>query len=371
MSILSARVYQYALPLRRPLSLPGGLISERRGLLLCLEGPAGVAGWGEAAPLPGFSKESLEDAAAALARIARTLHGKSLPLSTDLLRDHSLPPSVSFALESACLNLMAAREGVPLYRMITDFPPERIRLNALLHGERAEILEKAGTLAVRDYRAAKLKVGGANWRAAAEWVAEVRAALGDAVALRLDANRAWELPDAVAFARAAAEYAIEYIEEPLRDPRLLPDFRAASGMDYALDETLQELGEEAFAPESGAREALEASRATDRIIRDACACVWKPTLFHFPNISACIARGGLLGRPIIISAAYESGVGIATLAQYAAAFSGPERPVGLDTYAWLADDILETPLPIPSAEADPALLAEYAHNVMTGVLEPL
>ena len=281
MSILSARVYRYALPLRRPLPLPGGAIRERRGLLLRLEGPEGIVGWGEAAPLPGFSKESLEEAAAALMRIAHAMQGNDLPIPTALLDDNPLPPSVSFAVEAACLNLAAARQGIPMYRMITDAPPKRILLNALLHGDRAEVLEKAGTLAALGYRAAKLKVGGADWREAAAWVGEVRAALGDAVALRLDANRAWDLPDAVAFGKAVAAYGIEYIEEPLRDPRLLPDFRAATGMDYALDETLQELGDAAFALDSSPRDTLDASRVLYRVIRDARACIWKPlSLIH-------------------------------------------------------------------------------------------
>lgn len=368
MIIRAAQVYRYELPLRRPVPLPGGAITERRGLLLRLEGPEGVAGWGEAAPLPGFSKERLEDAAAALTHAARALRGTNLPIPTGLLNECPLPPSVSFAVESACLNLAAARQGVPMYQMITDTPPTRILLNALLHGSREAVLEKAGTLAGLGYRAAKLKTGGADWRAAAAWVGEARAALGDAMTLRLDANRAWDLPDAVAFAKAVAGCNIEYIEEPLRDPRLLPDFHGDTGMDYALDETLQELGDAAFAADNAPGDTLDASRVLYRVIRGARACVWKPTLFHFPNISACIARGGLLGRPIVISAAYESGLGIATLAQYAAAFSGPDTPVGLDTYAWLAQDLLQAPLPLPHPEASTALLAEYARAVKTETL---
>ena len=55
-------LFQYRLPLVAALKLKGALLLERKGLLVRLANPTGAVGWGEVSPLPGFSRESLEEA---------------------------------------------------------------------------------------------------------------------------------------------------------------------------------------------------------------------------------------------------------------------------------------------------------------------
>ena len=52
-----------------------------------------------------------------------------------------------------------------------------------------------------------------------------------------------------------------------------------------------------------------------------------------------IGRLARTGKPIVFSAAFESGVGISLIAQLAAEFS-PQLAAGLDTLDWLANDLL-------------------------------
>ena len=56
---MNASLYRYRLPLSQPLRFHDRQISVREGLLLKWENS-----WGEIAPLPGFSKETLEEAEA-------------------------------------------------------------------------------------------------------------------------------------------------------------------------------------------------------------------------------------------------------------------------------------------------------------------
>ena len=79
--------------------------------------------------------------------------------------------------------------------------------------------------------------------------------------LRLDANRAWSLSDALEFAHGIAGVQIEYLEEPLQNPAALPAFHEHSGLSVALDETLLEQPPENF-----------------RDYRGVCAVVIKPTM---------------------------------------------------------------------------------------------
>src|SRR3954452_11318551 len=63
------------LPLRRPLATAHGEVAARDVVVLKLEAGDGLAGFGEAAPLPGYDAVSTEDAALALGAYAATLRG--------------------------------------------------------------------------------------------------------------------------------------------------------------------------------------------------------------------------------------------------------------------------------------------------------
>ena len=107
------------------------------------------------------------------------------------------------------------------------------------------------------------------------------------------------------------------MEEPLQDSNLLEELYARTGARYALDETL--LRERQI-------------EAWPNVV----ALVCKPTILGGRDrIQQLVATG----KPVIFSAAFESGVGVARIAQLAAELS-PEHAAGLDTLDWLADDLL-------------------------------
>src|SRR5215213_2314031 len=71
-------------------------------------------------------------------------------------------------------------------------------------------------------------------------VAAVRAAIGPEVALRVDANGAWETVEvAVAALRALEPVGIEYAEEPVHGVEPLRAVRAAVAVPIAMDETAE------------------------------------------------------------------------------------------------------------------------------------
>lgn len=115
----------------------------------------------------------------------------------------------------------------------------------------------------------KVKVGGGSGpKADAERSLELLRGSPKGSTLRLDANQAWAMDEALCFSTAltgasgigvvgdgsgahtasCAELgSVEYIEEPLRNPRLLGKFWELSGkaLPYALDESLG-MGREVF-----------------------------------------------------------------------------------------------------------------------------
>ena len=59
--IKNIRLHHYQLPVKEPLYVRGSRLNMREGYILEFQGPGGYAGYGEIAPLPGFSKENLKD----------------------------------------------------------------------------------------------------------------------------------------------------------------------------------------------------------------------------------------------------------------------------------------------------------------------
>jgi O-succinylbenzoate synthase len=329
-------LYRYSLPFSRPLPLGGITRFQREGILLRLSGDDGSEGWGETAPLPGFSVESQSEAASQLRRLAGSMVGREVkedwvdPYGEFGRELDRVAPSVRFGFELAVWNLYAPSSGRTLPEVVTPFPRAVVPVNGLLAGSPAEVLVEARRKSDAGYRSIKLKIG---TRTVAEDVALVRAlgeGLGEDISLRLDANRLWDYEEAAEFVRGTAGVRFEYVEEPLADPERLPDFVGEFGVPVALDESL--VGME---PEK-----LEAF---------AVAFVLKPTLLG--GISRTLRAAGRahrLGVTPVISSAYESGVGTAALVALAAGIG--DRPVaaGLDTYRMMAEDVLETPLNLPA-----------------------
>lgn len=369
MNIAKANVFRYRLPLKHAVTLkPGFVIGEREGVLLRLCGEDGAEAWGEAAPLPGFSLETPDVAQAALVECAQSLSGQPFPEQIEEYQARNMMPalawpSVSFAVESAALGLRAAQAGMPLWRSLCADPLETLPVCALLIGPPKAVPAQAEKIRATDCRAVKLKVGRDDLAAEVEMVHAVRAALGSEIELRLDANRVWDFETAVAFGKQVADCDIAFIEEPLEDSSQNPLFSEETGIPFALDETLHQ---------PGALGGANGAEALYRLCQQAGAVVLKPSLVHLPGLASLLATAGFPVKRLVFSAAFESGVGIAVLAQYAAAFGTPGVAAGLDTYGLLAEDVLETPLPIASgpvhleAVATAAQLVHHARLIPVG-----
>src|SRR5919199_4782313 len=151
MKLASFDLYRYSLPLSRPLALKGAKLSRREGLLLRLTGDDGSEGWGESAPLPGFSRESLTEAAGQLRRLAGAMiRGEVTDDWVDpdgefgrRLEHTGIAPSVRFGLELAVWNLYATSSGKTLPELMAPSPRADVPVNGLLSGPPERVLEEA------------------------------------------------------------------------------------------------------------------------------------------------------------------------------------------------------------------------------------
>jgi O-succinylbenzoate synthase len=360
--LASFSIYRYRLPFTTPVAFGGEEATHREGFLVRLVSAAGAAAWGEASPLPGFSAERPGEALEQLRRLCTAMRGRPItPAWVDTegpwyreIRAMELPPSVCFAFETAAWQLYGAAVGRTLPQLCTAEPRDTVALNALLIGSGPEVEARARSFAEQGYGTVKLKVGRAPVEADIEQVRRVRRALGPEVSLRLDANRAWSATQALAFGEGVRGCGVEYLEEPLADPEGLPALAAALPVPVALDETVVGLEPESLVEHTYAR-----------------ALVLKPMLLGWGRSLRLARVADTLGLTPVVSSCFETGVGMRALVALAAAAGTRPAAAGLDTYRWLADDVIAPRLDVarPCVEVRP--LMQAAWRVQAEALDPV
>ena len=205
-----------AIPFRRPFVTAGGVVSERELVLLRLEASDGTVGWGEAAPFEPYDGVPLERAVAALSGGG----GRR-------------PPQARAAEEIARLDLEARQEGRPLAEPVRDALPVNMTLAA---GPPEEVAARAKEGLRLGYACFKVKVGLPD---DVERVAAVREAVGPWPALRVDANRAWTVDQAVSCIRAIEDHDLEFVEQPCRSLDELRAVRGRVSTPIAADESVR------------------------------------------------------------------------------------------------------------------------------------
>ncbi len=317
----------YSLPLRRPLATARGLITRREGLVLTLIGEGGHRGRGEAAPLPGWSPESLRDAREALGGAAPHLEGRALPDSPEgiaaAVRDMALPPSAAHAVDQALLDLLAAARGLPLARLLSPGARTAVPISRLVHGP-----EDAAAAARSGIRVVKLKVAALPLDEDLARVEATRSALGGAATIRLDANGGWSEAQAAEALERLAPLGIECVEDPVDSLAAMARLRRL-GIPLAADALLRGPAD------------------LERILRAGAAdvAVVKPSFVG--GISAgleLLRAASAAGLGLVVTTALGAAIERRGALHLAAAAPAGLRPCGLDTGGLLARDIGEGPV---------------------------
>ena len=279
--------FRYALP------MSGG--GNRKGILVRLEKPDGTVGWGDAAPLLGWSIETV-DAVEAFIKA-----GKS---------EDEAPASLVFALESA-------RAGIPKTER------HAIPLNALLDGSPQEIFERGQAALAGGCECLKIKTAGLSLDELPSLIGRLSSMANGRCRFRIDPNRGWDMDSTLRVAESIKNLPVDYIEEPVGDVSMLPGLIKNCPVGIALDETLREITPGKLAAYKGAA-----------------ALVLKPTLMGGLKVCSDFAQAGAsLGMVPVVSACYESGVGIQALGCFALSLPCAAA-AGLDTYSRLEQDVL-------------------------------
>jgi L-Ala-D/L-Glu epimerase len=336
------------LRLRAPLRAAWGELRERELVRVRVDFGEDDCGFGEAAPLEPYDGVSIAAVLAALDAYAAVL-ARAEPRTThaELLAacaaERPLPQALA-AIDLALWDRAGRRTGFPVAQLIAAGAVDSVDVNSMIGAEdRAGAAAAAAAAAEAGFRCVKLKVGVGD---DAGRLAAVRAAAGDSMAIRIDANGAWSTPDeAIANLRVLAPAGIELCEEPVHGLAAMRAVRARSPVPVAMDETAAERG----AAGSGAADAvcLKITRCggISGLLRDARA-----------------ARAA--GTKVYVASSHDGPLGTAAGVHAAAGLkaSGPVAYCGLATLEAFedVDPVLAVQDGAIAVPAGPGLLPDYA-----------
>jgi L-alanine-DL-glutamate epimerase-like enolase superfamily enzyme len=185
------------LALRQPVVAAWGVLRERVVLRVRLEWDAGDFGVGEAAPLEPYDGVPLAAVAAALQAYGSVLAAADAGAGHDALlaacaAERPLAQALA-AIDLALWDRAGRRAGRSVASLLAPGAATSVAVNATLGAEdRAGAAAEAPAAARAGFGCVKLKVGIGDDPGR---VAAVRAALGPAIAIRVDANGAWSSVD--------------------------------------------------------------------------------------------------------------------------------------------------------------------------------
>ncbi|HEY0992498.1 MAG TPA: enolase C-terminal domain-like protein, partial [Kofleriaceae bacterium] len=326
--------------------------TERAAVIVEVRSAGGAVGLGEAAPLPGMSLDTLDEANRSIAGFARTApfdvelpppgrrpvnveapraRGPGLrnpaidprPILAIADRDamHAFlvaPPAARFAIETAVLDAIGRERGRSIAALFGG-SDEPLALAAVV-----DDAEQARRAFADGIRCLKIKLAADDDPGR---VFAIAAAVPQA-RLRIDANRSWPRAEVADRLAALAALPIDYVEEPCRDSHQL--LSESLPCPIALDEGLLAMSEV---------EICVALRSIPRLA----AVVLKPTLLGgFSVVFPIAALAQSCRVPPIVSHALEGPIGSAACAEIARAIGG-RHAVGLAAHAALAGWAIAVP----------------------------
>jgi O-succinylbenzoate synthase len=144
--------------------------------------------------------------------------------------------------------------------------------------------------------------------------------------VRVDANGAWTVDQAIA--AAAALGPLEYLEQPCATVEELAELRRRVDVPVAADESIRKAGDPLAVVRAGAADIAVLKVAP------------------LGGISAMLKIAAQIDIPVVVSSALDSAVGIAVGLAAAAALSNLDHACGLGTGRLFAEDVAEPVLPV-------------------------
>ncbi|WP_318391251.1 dipeptide epimerase [Microbacterium maritypicum] len=321
------RVLRVPSPLVRPFVTAVRQTEHLDVVLVEVSDVDGRRGYGEAAVSWRVTGESPQSVAAVVAGpLAEVVLGRNVGdpgIAADIARAVWGNAAARSAVECAVADLAAQQRGLPLAQSLTSAPaPARIRTDMTLSaGEPSALAAVSEEHVAAGFGCLKIKASAAHDTVAG--LRAVRAAVGPAITLRVDANQAWGVETAIRVIRAAEDegLGLELVEQPVaaHDLDALAAVTAAVDTPIMADESVRTARDVRVIADRGAADLVNIKLAKTGGLAEA-------------FVAAEVARTAGLG--VVIGCMMESHVGVTAAAHLAAAVA-PDVVHDLDAALWL------------------------------------
>ncbi len=154
---------KYQLPFATPLKTSNQTFEFREGYILKYS-EQNFSCYGEAAPLPGFSKESLSEVEKSLDdirnEITRILHyEKPVESLRDIYKKYQLPASLQFGLDTVAHQIEAERLDLNLHQYLFEDAKPEVPVNALISLNAEDVTGNIAHFVDEGFKTIKCKIG--------------------------------------------------------------------------------------------------------------------------------------------------------------------------------------------------------------------
>lgn len=242
MIIAKAELFPATFKLKNPYTIAYDSVATAPNLILRIETKSGLVGWGNAAPDPQVTGETIAMTRAVLAeQIIPAIIGRDARALAEIYeigRQQALPaPAARAALDMAVYDLFGQHVKLPLHQLFGFARPQILTSITLGIAALEESVRHAHEFVQAGFRALKIKTG-LDWREDLERIKAIRQAVGNEILLRVDANQGYSVQQALDFLRGVQDCRIEFVEQPTpaKDWQALKTVSAASPIPLMADE---------------------------------------------------------------------------------------------------------------------------------------
>lgn len=212
-------IYRLSIPLIEPFTTSLGTDEAAHNIIVKIDTEEGVTGFGECSPYMPINGESQDTCFIVGQYFAKALKGKDALQIVDCisLMDKIIyaNQSIKSAFDMALYDIAAQNAGQPLYQFLGGEKKKTIVTDYTVSiGEPEKMAEDAVKIKLQGYPAIKIKLG-KDGRKDVERIHAIRAAVGNEIPLRIDANQGWKIREAIETLKALEPYNIQHCEEPI------------------------------------------------------------------------------------------------------------------------------------------------------------
>jgi L-alanine-DL-glutamate epimerase-like enolase superfamily enzyme len=244
MRITRVEAWPIELALTEPYLIAYETVERVTNVFLRLTTDRSLVGYGCAAPDREITGESADGVQQTLREVAEPILLGSDPLRIaqrleelrEPLRGH---PAALAAVDMALYDLVGKLAGLPLWQLLGGFRDRILTSVTIGILPEPETVDRARDRVAQGFRSLKIK-GGQQVDLDIARVLKVREAVGEAIALRFDANQGYTLDESVRFVEGTRRAQLEFLEQPTERSELglLGRVTAATDIPVMADESL-------------------------------------------------------------------------------------------------------------------------------------